>query len=176
MTRTLYAEFADVRSLQSAIGEARRAKVAIVDAFTPFPVEGLGESLGGDRDGRTVRILMLVGGLAAAAFAFGLQYYSAVFGYPFDIGGRPHNSWPTFLLFPFEFGILSAAVFGLVGLFLTTGLPALHHPVFEVPGMDRASNDRFFLALECPTGDDTRQDLEDRLTVCGALAVREVAS
>ena len=41
MTRSLLAEFEDVATLRRAIDEMNRAGRRIIDAFTPFPVEGL---------------------------------------------------------------------------------------------------------------------------------------
>lgn len=176
MSSTLYAEFASVEGLERALDHARNADVEVIDAYTPFPVEGLGDRIGGGRDARRLRLLMLIGGLIAAALAYGLEFYSAVFDYPFDVGGLPENSWPTFVLFPFEFGILCAAITGLVTLFALTGMPSLHHPVFDVEGIDRASNDRFFLALACPAGRNQRSTLETKLMEFGALAIREAAT
>lgn len=173
MKPVLFVDFADQRALMAGLEAAHRSGVGIVDAFTPYPIEGLGEALGGNAGARRVRIFMLVGGLAAAAFAYALQFYSAVFAYPFDSGGRPPNSWPVFMLFPFEFGVLAAAVFGLVGLFLWTGLPRLDHPLFDVEGFERASNDRFILAISMPSSGRRRDGLEKTLRQVGALAIRE---
>ena len=53
---------------------------------------------------------MLVAGLTMAAFAYGLQWYSSVVNYPLDVGGRPLNSWPVFMLVPFEVGVLAAVI------------------------------------------------------------------
>ena len=121
-----------------------------------------------------MRACMLAGGLLAAAFAYSLELYSATIGYPFDSGGRPHNSWPTFMMFPFEFGILAAGIFGLLGLFWVTGLPRLHHPHFDIEGFDRASQDRFLLAVEPPEKKRHRRRIEEKLVRLGALAMREV--
>lgn len=174
MTRALFVDFADAAGIRSGVEAARAEKLEILDAFTPFPIEGLGAEIGGKGGGRSVRIWMLVGGLAAAAAAYGLQVYSAVYAYPFNVGSRPPNSWPTFMLFPFEFGILAAAIFGLIGLFRATGLPRLHHAAFDIEGFDRASNDRFILALTPPEGKRQRARVEERFAKLGAIAVREV--
>ncbi len=174
MTKALFAEFGDAATFSSAVEQVRGQEVEILDAFTPFPIEGLDDALGGGHDGARVRWCMLLGGLAAAALAYGLETYSAVWGYPFDVGGRPHNSWPTFMLFPFEFGILSAGICGLLGLFWVTGLPRLLHAVFDIEGFGRASNDRFILALEPPQARSRRTQLEKALSALGALSVREV--
>ena len=80
-----------------------------------------------------------------AAFAFGLQWYSAVIAYPINSGGRPLNSWQVFWLVPFEVGVFAAALCGVIALFWSCGLPRLHHPLFEIPGFERATQDRFFL-------------------------------
>ena len=174
MRQALYVEFGDVQGLKAAVSATRAAKIEIIDAFTPFPVEGLGASLGGSRDGRRVRAFMLVGGLLAAAFAYGLELFSATTAYPFDVGGRPHNSWPTFMMFPFEFGILSAAIFGLIGLFSVTGLPRLHDRHFDIEGFDRVSQDRFALAFARPESKRERNRIEEKLSALGALNICEV--
>ena len=80
----------------------------------PFPVDGLDEVL--DIQPSRIRLAMLIAGFGMAAFAFWLQWYSAVFDYPLNVGGRPLNSWPVFLLVPFEVGMLAAALAGFVAL------------------------------------------------------------
>lgn len=173
MRRALFVDFADPQGLRAGIETARLYDIELVDAFTPFPVEGLGEMFGGGEGARRVRVFMLVGGLVLAGLAYGLEFYSATIAYPFDSGGRPENSWPAFMLFPFEFGVLAAAVCGLVGLFIWTGLPRLNHPVFEVEGIRRASNDRFILVMAAPSTRQKRKKLEEKLTKSGALLIRE---
>ena len=61
-----------------------------------------------------------------------LEFWSAVYAYPIDSGGRPLNSWPIFLLVPFEVGVLAAAVAGFAALLVLCGLPRLHHPVVRL--------------------------------------------
>lgn len=174
MRAALFVEFGNATALKAAIDAVREEKIEIIDAFTPFPIEGLGASLGGRKDGKRIRWWMLIGGLGAAFGAYCLQTYSAMIGYPFSVGGRPDNSWPTFMLFPFEFGVFCAAVFGMLGLFWSTGLPQLNHHLFDVEGFERASNDRFILALDPPEKKRLRARLEERMDALGALIVREV--
>jgi hypothetical protein len=54
-------------------------------------------------------------------------------------------------------------------------LPRLHHPLFAVPGFERASVDRFFLCIKAA---DPRFDVEATrsfLDELGARTVQEVA-
>ena len=74
---------------------------------------------------------MPIAALALAAAAYALEFWSAVYAYPIDSGGRPLNSWPIFLLVPFEVGVLAAAVAGFAALLVLCGLPRLHHPLFD---------------------------------------------
>ena len=43
--------------------------------------------------------------------------------------------------------MLAAALAGFVAFLVGSGLPRLHHPVFAAHGFERASQDRFFLAV-----------------------------
>ena len=49
---------------------------------------------------------------------------------PSTSAARPLNSWPVFLLVPFEVGMLAAAIAGIIALFWRCGLPAAASPRF----------------------------------------------
>src|SRR4051812_35223747 len=114
MRATLLAEFADPESLIGAAQRIERSRYRVLDAFTPFPVEGLSDFL--EMKPSRIRWAMLIGGSAVAAFFYWLQWWSAVYDYPINSGGRPLNSWPVFLLVPFEVGTFAAALAGLIAL------------------------------------------------------------
>lgn len=168
MTTPLLAEFetpdALVRAWRRARGEGHRA----LDAFTPFPLEELADAFGPSP--WLIRPAMAVAGFGAAALMYALQWWSAVYDYPLNSGGRPLHSWPVFLLVPFEFGVLAAAVAGFAALLYTCGLPRLHHPLFVMPQFERASQDRFLL-LVAPKGDPA--PLRALLEEAGASLVAE---
>ncbi len=168
--RLLLAEFADPETLLDAARRARDAGWRGLDAHVPFAVEGLAEALG---FGKTrIRLFMLIGGVASGAFVYWLQWYSAVLNYPINSGGRPLHSWPVFLIPTFEAVILGATLTGIVAFLISTGLPRLHHPAFAAHGFERASQDRFFLAVADPAVDAAR--FAAALDGLGALSIREV--
>lgn len=158
----LMAEFAGPEDLLAATRRAYQEGYRKMDAYTPFPIEGLVEALG-FRHTR-LPLIVLAGGLFGGVAAFGIQYYSAVIDYPLNVGGRPFNSWPSFIPITFELVILTAAIFAVFGMLALNGLPMPYHPVFNVPRFELATRNRFFLCIEAtdPTFhlDETRQFLE----------------
>lgn len=142
----LVAEFESHEALLAAAREASAAGYRRMDGFTPFPVEGLPEALGRKRS--RMPAFFLAGGILGGAGAYFMEWYANVVSYPLDIGGRPLHSWPAFIPITFELTVLGAALSGFFGSFFLNGLPRLHHPVFAVPGFERASVDRFFLCIE----------------------------
>jgi hypothetical protein len=171
VTGPLLAEFKDPGSLRSALSAVREAGHRPLDAFTPFPVEGLDEDLAIAPPG--IRWAMLAAGLVLAAAAYAVQWWSAVYDYPINVGGRPLHSWPVFLLSPFEVGVFAAALAGLIAFLRTCGLPRLHDPLFDVPGFERATQDRFFLLAQ-DAFDENGLTLRHLLEASGALVVTEV--
>ena len=171
MKTVVFAEFEHEEALVNAIGRLRERDYHVLDAFTPYEVEGLGALLGASPF--RVRAAMLVGGLGTAALCWFIEWYSAAVAFPFDSGARPHNSWPVFPLFPFEFGVLMAGVFGFAAMLWSTGLPRLNHPFFDTPLSGRASQDRFLLAVAAPPTAGARDALAGLLVGAGAATIEE---
>jgi Alternative complex III, ActD subunit len=142
----LLAEFDGPERLLVAARAAREAGYRHVEAYSPFPVEGLAETL--HPRPTHVPLLVLIGGILGGLSGYALQYYVAVLAYPMNVAGRPYNSIPSFVPVTFEMTILFAALFGFVGVLVANGLPRPYHPVFNVPEFVRASRDRFFLSIE----------------------------
>jgi hypothetical protein len=142
----LLAEFSSAEQLLQAALQTRAESPSVpIEAFSPFPIQGLDEALGAA--GNRIPALMGLGGLLAGAGTFLLEGYSAVMNYPLNVGGRPLGSWPAFVPPAVEMAVLGAVLFGVIAMLGGNGLPRLHHPLFDVPEFERASTDAFFLLL-----------------------------
>lgn len=142
----IMAEFETPAGLVTAIHAAREAGYTRMDAYTPCPIEEVIHALGHKR---TILPAIVLGcGIAGVLTGFGLQYYCSAIAYPLNIGGRPLNSWPSFVIIMFELAILFAAFGAVFGMLALNRLPMPYHPVFNVEGFERASRDRYFLCIE----------------------------
>jgi Protein of unknown function (DUF3341) len=142
----LMAEFDNPEALLVATRRAFDEGFRKMDAYSPFPVEGLAEALGFHRT--QVPLIVLIGGILGCLGGFFLQYWVAVIDYPINVGGRPLNSWPSFIPVTFELTILIAALAAFFGVLALSGLPMPYHPVFNVDRFELASRNRFFLLIE----------------------------
>ena len=168
------AEFDQAAALLAATAEARRAGYRAMDAYTPYPVEGLAEELGFHRNG--VPLITLLGGIAGGSFGLGMQVYSASYDYPLNVGGRPLLSWPAFVPITFELTILGACLAALFGMLALNGLPRPHHPIFETPFFAQRNASHFYLCIESTDGAFDREQTARFLRAQGAHHVWEVAA
>jgi hypothetical protein len=170
----LVAEFEDVEPLVAAARKVRDAGYRRVDAYTPFPIEGLAEILA--KVDVKVPFTMLAGGFIGFLGGFGFLVWATAIDYPLNIGGRPLVAWPSFIPISYELTILTACILGIAAMIFLNGLPMPYHPVFNAPNFERATTDRFFLGIEA--GDKNFDRIETRrlLESLHPLRVSEVGT
>jgi hypothetical protein len=165
----LLAEFATADEILAAVRQARAAGYRNMEAYSPYPVQGLSDELGMART--RIPVIVLMAGLVGAGVGFFMQYWSIGVDYRLDVGGRPPNSWPAYIPITFEVMVLVASFAALLGMLFLNGLPKLYRPVFNVPSFDRATQDRFFLCIEAT---DPRFDVEGTRRFLAGLNPAEV--
>lgn len=168
----IVAEFDTPEAVTEAANRAREAGYKAMDAYTPFPVEGLDHALGmtNTRLGWVVLWMGITGGL----LGFFMQWYANVIFYPLNIGGKPLNAWPNFIVITFECTILFAAFTAGLFMLARNGLPRPYHSIFNTPNFETATRDHFFLCIEAT---DTQFDVTQTrsfMDTLGALRVSEV--
>ena len=168
----LMAQFDSPSAIIAAARRTYEVGYRRINAYSPFPIEGLSEAIGYHRD--YVALCTLICGILGALGGFSLQYWTAAIAYPLNVGGRPLLSLPAFIPVTFECTVLLASFGAFIGNLLMSRLPQPYHPTFNAPNFARASQDRFFLCVKSDdpkyNGAETRAFLES----LGAIEVSNV--
>ena len=170
-TYGLLAEFDTPAALLAAAERVRSEGYVKTDGFSPFPIHGLDEAIGFKEN--KVAPMILAGGIAGLLGGVGLQYWSQVIAYPMNIGGRPMDSWVSWIPPAFEMTILFAAFAAVFGMLALNGLPQPYHPVFNAPRFKLASSEKFFLLIEAS---DPKFDADRTRSFLTGLGPREVVT
>jgi hypothetical protein len=174
MARTITAEFTTEGMLDEAARNVRARGLGDIEAYGPYPLEGIAALQG--RRTWIVPVITTLAVLAGGVGTYWLQYWMNGIDYPLNVGGRPLASWPAFVPATLIVGVLSGGAASLLGMLVLCGLPRLDHPAFETPGFERASQDRFFLSVTVEGGDSDIAELKQLLADARANALHEVLS
>lgn len=172
----VYAMVAEFDSAEALLEAAERTKMAgyrDIDGYSPFPVHGLSDALGF----HDVRLpwMIFIGGITGTFFGFSLEWYTSVVDYTLNVGGKPLNSMIAFFPVLYESTILFAAITAVFGMLTLNRLPKLYHPIFNTPGFERASQDRFFLEVSAKDAKYDSDEVRAFLMDLNPLNVSEVA-
>jgi hypothetical protein len=137
--RAVLALYDDPDRLLNAAAIAKEHGFEGLDAFTPYAVHGLSETLGVKKS--WIPYVTLVMGLSGAALGLTFEIWTSAFDWPINVGGKPMISLPAFIPVTFECGVLLGGTMTLAALILACGLPDMKGPILD----RNLTNDRFGL-------------------------------
>jgi hypothetical protein len=150
-------EFSSGDEVKKALHRLRELGYAreTLDAFTPYPVEGLDKVL--DLAPSSLRGFALLAALSGAAFAYWLQWYTNAIDYPLNVGNRPPHAAPAFVPITFEMAVLFASLTLFFGLMYLFRFPRPHHPLFELESFRTASTGGFWVSVTTERREETER-------------------
>jgi hypothetical protein len=169
----MVAEFPSPQALLIAARGLHGQGYRAVNAYSPFPVEGLAEALGFRRT--RLPLITLLGALIGLGLALYLQFYSELVDYPINSGGRPYNSWPLFMPTALLVTLFGGALGAAFSLFVLNDLPQFYRPEFSWRNFERASSDAFFIYISATDRHYDRLATGRLLQELGATYVEEVS-
>jgi len=153
-----------IGSMKKMIGKG----YTIYDVYMPYPIH------------EVLHLLKRKSRLPTAAYFYGLGgamailaflYYTSVIDWPVVYGGKPFNSFPSFLVITIVLTIFTVTITTLFTFSLRSKLwPGSEHPIFH----EEATDDKFILVLNPADFDEA--GLDDAVSIAlseGALEVIE---
>lgn len=160
--------FDDEGRFLAALHELHDNKTEIFDVYTPYPVH------------EVFHLLERKSKLPTAAYFFGLfgiiatlgfLYYTSVVNWPVVYGGKPLNSFPSFIVVTIVITILTVTIASLALFSARSKLfPGRDNTIF-----DERATDNMFVIVTGPTesGSGNSNNTTEILTRNGALEVKE---
>jgi len=142
----MIAEYESPAALTHGAEAVRDAGYRKWDVYSPFPVHGMEEAMG--LPGSRVGYIVGLGAIVGAGGAMLMQWWMSAVDYTLIVAGKPFFAWEQFMPITFELGVLLSAFGAIFGMLALNGLPMLHHPLQRSEQFLRASDDKFFIAIE----------------------------
>ena len=150
--------------LQAALKALKKNRVDIQAVYSPVPLHEVEETLSAKPS--SVRYFTLTGALLGIVTGIFLSAYTSL-QWNFIVGGKPVVSYVPMVIVAFEFCILLAIVFNLLGMLINSRLPRLSIPVHYDT---RFTQDRFGILVQCAAAE--RETVAALLKQSGAEEVR----
>ena len=142
--------FDDEGKFISGIRSLQEQNIAIFDVFTPYPVH------------EVFHLLHRKSKLPTAAYFFGLfgilatlgfLYYTSVISWPLKYGGKPFNSFPSFIVVTIVITILTVTIASLALFSARSKLfPGRDNTIFDA----RATNDMFIIVVDSDSAESSQ--------------------
>ncbi len=127
----------------------REEELDVFEVFTPYPIHEVFKLLKRRSRMPTVAYFM---GLFAIISTLAFLYYTAVINWPVVYGGKPLNSFPSFIVITLVLTILTVTIGSLAVFSARSKLyPGRENTIFD----HRATDDKFVIVVESAAGDSS---------------------
>ncbi len=134
--------FDEEKTLIASIKSLQEKKLAIYDVFTPYPIHEVLHLL---KRKSKLPTAGLIYGITGALSVLAFLYYTSVVNWPVNYGGKPFNSFPSFIVITIVLTILTVTITSLFTFSIRSKLfPGQEPVIFD----ERATDDKFILVLD----------------------------
>jgi len=156
------------KNFLSALSSLKEKDIAVYDVFTPYPVHEVFSLL--KRKSRLPAVAYLLG-LLAIIMILAFQYYTSVNDWPIVYGGKPFNSFPSFIVVTIVLTIFTITI-GSLAIFSARAhlVPGRENTILD----ERATDDKFIIALSMDDFDTVKlQNAQNILKDNGSVEIIE---
>lgn len=133
--------FDDEEKLISSLQDLVDKGISVHEVFTPYPMHRVIKIL---RRKSMLPTAALIYGLTGAAAILAFLYYTSVISWPIVYGGKPFNTFPSFIVITIVLTIFIVTIASLATFSARSKLiPGNENPVFD----ERGTDDKFLIVL-----------------------------
>ena len=133
--------FDDEFKLVSAVEKIKEKKILIEEVYTPYPIHEVIQAMG---TRSKMQIFAYFYGLFGALGVLAFLYWTSVINWPVNYGGKPFNSFPSFIVVTIILTILIVTIGGLATFSGRAKLwPGKSHKIYDLG----ATDDKFVIVL-----------------------------
>jgi len=158
--------FDDDEKLLSSIRTLNEKSIFIHEVYTPYPIHEVLKLLKRKSKLPTAALLYgITGALAVLAFL----YYTSVISWPIVYGGKPFNSFPSFIVITIILTILTVTITSLATFSFRSKLyPGQKNRIFH----DQATDDKFIVVIDMEeVGEEVGKDAKAIFKSDGAVEI-----
>jgi hypothetical protein len=153
--------FDEDETFEKAVQRLKDLNVQIEEIYMPIPLHHAVKNVAGSSKLPMVAYFL---GISSVIATLAFLYYAAVISWPLNIGGKPSNAFPSFIVVTLVVTILSVTILSLLAFSISANLyPGKKTVVFD----NRAMDDKFIIVLNS----DKVSDSENKLKQTGANEV-----
>ena len=168
MSSHLIAVFDDEFRLVKAVEEIRRKDLQIEEVYTPYPIHEVIHAMGTKSK---LQVFAYFYGLFGALAVLAFLYWTSVIDWPINYGGKPFNSFPSFIIITIVLTIFIVTISSLATFSGRAKLwPGKQHKIYE----SRATDDKFVIVInKADAGPQALGTIKGIIKENGAVEIRE---
>jgi len=140
--------------LVSALKKIKELNIDITEVFTPYPIHEVFKIMKRKTKFQLATFFFAALG-CVGTYLF--VYWASVISYPLTYGGKPHNSWPSFIIIAFVTTIATAILLSVITFFIKSRM----YPGKKPNIVDKRITDNAFVVLIETKKEQTQDEIEN---------------